>query len=106
VESLHDVIQNSLTGDTKEFDLQTEQRDLLQQIRDGIEGFATVEGGGFSEGLAENGNLDSNVQTDSSDQAAKANGESLKYQQASSETLSEMLTFFKRQANSGGLVIS
>lgn len=36
VESLHDVIQNSLTGDTKEFDLQKEQRDLLQQISNGV----------------------------------------------------------------------
>jgi len=152
IESLHSTIQNSLKGDDKEFDLQKEQRDLLQQINDGIQAFAGLDGAADSNMIASNTAIDeaaiadvidintvgthaeqqaavdffnssgseeatsdalqvlesltSNVNTNSDVQAEKANAESVKYQQASSETLSEMLTFFKRRANSGGLVIS
>lgn len=204
IESLHSTIQDSLTGDTKEFDLQVEQRDLLRQINDGVQQFAVggnnpvdrlarlkelenaytrsliltnaalneysqaelqgaptsrlaeldekekrafeaeesalsdlergvhsfIKSGGSAEDAAEisggrydeadvdalvdrmdreAGLLDdmtSNVNTDSSTQATAANNESLKYQQASSETLKEMLNFFKTRVDSGGLVIS
>ena len=91
IEGLHSVIQNSLTGDTKEFDLQKEQRDLLQQISNGIN--------------KNNPDMTSNVQTDASSETAQANDESLKFQQQSSETLKEMLTLLKTRADSGGLVI-
>jgi hypothetical protein len=124
IESLHDTIQNSLTGDTKEFDLQVEQRDLLKKINEEVNQFNNPGNAGLFEGLASNTDsennpftgegglftpedpLVSNVNTDSAAQTAEAADESLKYQQASSETLSEMLTFFKSRANSGGLVIS
>lgn len=181
IESLHSTIQDSLTGDTKEFDLQVEQRDLLQQINNGIAKIpavaAPVKGGpvngnqavvapdphaelfslkqkrislgkefrslpkdgsetkGFfggnrgdtqkeldyvneeikriereirdsSLGGGSVPDMTSNVNTDSATQAAAATDESLKYQQASSETLKEMLNFFKTRVDSGGLVIS
>jgi len=110
IEGLHQKIQESLSKDNSEFDLQEKQKDLLAQIAANTDPNINLggdvgkpPGSGFA-GLDENG-LPSNVDTDTKAMIAKANEESLKFAKNSSDKLTELVALLRSRETTSGILI-